>query len=328
MNFEKRRYEFVLEAAQPIAHHSGSLGNQAFIMTRKVRTKDGFSRVPIITADTMRHGMREAAAYAFLDAAGMISESLSEAALRLLFAGGMVTGSAGGSVKLSDYRTMCDLVPSLALFGGCAQNRVIPGRLMVDDAMLICVESGRYVPEWSKDFALEHAGIDSQRAHVEEQTRVLMDPGLSPEKRKLLTAPERLQIEARLETREVAADDADAVLVEQSKSSMLPRSYETIVMGSLFSWGVEASTYSELELDTFHVALSAFLYNAQVGGKRATGHGRLRAVAARNVKVLRPSEAAEIIEPTAIAGRVGSVFRAHVAERKKEIRQFLREVAA
>ena len=68
---QRHRYEFVLEAAQPIAHLAENIGNEGVLMRRKVRTADGsFASVPMVTADTMRHGMREAAAYMFLDAAG------------------------------------------------------------------------------------------------------------------------------------------------------------------------------------------------------------------------------------------------------------------
>ncbi len=65
---DRVRYEFVLEAALPIAHHEGTFGNEAVIMRRKIRQKDGWAKVPIVTGDTMRHGMREAAAYVLLDA--------------------------------------------------------------------------------------------------------------------------------------------------------------------------------------------------------------------------------------------------------------------
>lgn len=123
------KFEFILRADQPIAHHSETFGNQAVSARRKVRQSDGtWAHVPVVSGDAMRHGMREASAYVFLDAAGLLHDGgLSEEALRLLFAGGQVTGSSGGVSKLNDYREMCDLVPPLALFGGCAQNRVIPG---------------------------------------------------------------------------------------------------------------------------------------------------------------------------------------------------------
>ena len=46
---------------------------------------------------------------------------------------------------------------------------------------------------------------------------------------------------------------------------MLPRRYETIVAGSLFSWGLSCVCQSELDVDTLHTMVSAFLTRAVVG---------------------------------------------------------------
>lgn len=329
MTMEKKRYEFVLEAAQPIAHHAESIGNEAVIMRRKLRTRDGWAQVPIVSADTMRHGMREAAAYAFLDAAGLIGSHLSENALRLLFAGGMVSGKGdGGTVSLDAYRELAELVPPLALFGGCASNRVIPGRLQVDDATLICEETTRYVPTWAIDAHLELYGDPlSRRDHVEEVQRVRMDPTLSPEKRKLLTDGDRQAVEHKMLRSEAGHDAGDHVAISAEKSSMMPRRFERVAQGSLFWWACEARCYSDLEIDTFNVSVATFLHHATVGGKRGTGHGLLRPVAAWNIKLNRPSETIDTIE-TGLAPRAGELFRAHVAERKERIAKVLAEVDA
>ena len=230
---EIKRFEFILEAAQPIAHAEESLGNTSVLMRRKVCTPTGrWVRVPCITADTMRHGLREAAAFTYLDAAGLLGEALTEAALRLLFAGGMVTGSAGGSIRLGDYRTMVDLFPPLALLGGCAQNRLIPGRMCVDDATLICEEQAHALPSWVCDWlAAQSRGLDSARAHVEEAQRVRMDPTLDPLKRTLLTTEQDAQIESRLEASEQAATHEDDAGAGRARSSMMPRRYERLAQG-------------------------------------------------------------------------------------------------
>lgn len=273
--------------------------------------------------------MREASAYAFLDAAGLLdSGNLSESALRLLFSGGMVGGRGdGGTLNLDQYRQLCELCPPLALFGGCASNRVIPGRLFVEDAVLVCSETERFLPEWSRA-ELGTTEISSQRAHVEETQRVRMDPMLDPGKRKLLSSGAQADAAKRLESSEAAHVTDDAIAREETKSSMMPRTFERVVQGSLFSWAVSAHTYSDLDVDTLMVALGAFLSRPVVGGKRGTGHGELRVVAARDISVTRPQDRADVIDVTALGGRVGSIFRAHVAERKERIKTFLGEVEA
>lgn len=325
---ETRRIEMLLEAVQPVAHAEQTFGNTSVAMRRKIRLPDGdFVRVPIITADTMRHGMREASSYALLDAAGLLDgRALSEPALRLLFSGGMITGASGGSVKLGDFRELVDLVPPLALFGGCAQNRAIPGRLQVSDALLVCEETRHLVPDW---IAEEAGELASHRDHVEEVQRVRMDPSLDPSKRLLMRPQDQEDAEQRLLLSENASATGDKKAADQHKSSMMPRRHESVVSGSLFSWRVTATTYTELDDDTLMVALGAFLSHAVVGGKRGTGHGRIRCIAARGIELSRPSERTVIDSAAALStGKVGELFRAHVRERSEQIAAFLDKVTA
>ena len=327
---EQVRFDFVLECATPLAHSSESIGNTSLCMREKRRLPDGsFAHVPIITGDCLRHHLREAAAYATLDAAGMLdAPSLGEAALRLLFAGGMITGSESGGVKLDDFRRMVALCPHLGLLGGCAQNRAIPGKVQVDAADLICQETAHRLPEWVTEYLRENGvALQSCRGHIEEVQRVRMDPTLDPGKRKLLTDG-GVSVEQRLLSSEHGKEVGDAVLAQDSKSSMLPRRHETVIAGSLFYWSVCATLHSELELDTFRTMVGAFLRDARVGGKRATGHGRIRPVVAKQITVQRPREAPENLDAGALAPRIGSLFYSHVSERKAEVEAFLRSVDA
>lgn len=329
---KRKRFEFILQAQQPVAHHEGSIGNQAMLMRERIFRLDGTSDlVPVITGDTMRHGLREAAAYATLDAAGLLgSRSFSEASLRLLFSGGQITGSAGGSVKLEDYRQMTDLLPALAILGGCAQNRSIPGRLFVDNAVLICDESSHLLPVWVESWLGDVRGgdvtLDSFRDHIEEETRVRMDPTLDPGKCQLLTDGSKGDVQTRLLTSEAAGETGNAKVKDKEKSTMLPRTAEVIAAGSLFWWGVEATLYSELEEDTFDVMCASFLTNARVGGKRGTGHGLVRSVAGFNVPTAGPMEGATKIE--SLGERVGIIFQRHITDRSEAIAEFLGRVKA
>jgi hypothetical protein len=326
------KYDIILESVQALAHHSETYGNIAVAMRRRIRQTDGsFSDVPIITGDTMRHGLRESAAYALLDAAGLLdSQDLSEPALRLLFAGGMIVGNSGGAAKLGDYRKMVDLIPPLALLGGCAQNRSIPGRMTVDDALLICEETSHILPEYVISWLADHQGsedIASARSHVEEVQRVRMDPSLDPGKRRLLTEGAQAAIENRLLSSESASERGDLVSRDQAKSTMLPRSFETVVQGSLWYWSVEARCWDDMDEESFHVMLSAFLSNgARVGGKRATGHGLVRPIHGWNCHIRRPSENLDSVDIKGLGHRVGTMFRNHVAERSEQIAEFLRGV--
>lgn len=334
-NFEKKRYEFVLEAVQPIAHHSENDGNEAVAFRRSFRVRGGWADIPVITADTCRHGLREAAAFAVLSAANMLTgANLSEASIRLLFAGGMVTGRGdAGSISLDRYRELCELVPTMALFGGCCDNRVIPGRLVVEDAVLICAELDdqrlAHIPRWMFDSAVARYGaVEPSVRHIESQQRVRMDPTTHPERRLLMSADAQVGVTKRLAASEQAHAENDAIAREESKSSMMPRRFEEVKEGSLFAWAVEATTYTALDVDVFNLAVSAWLANARVGGKRGIGRGRVQAVDARNITITRPEENRVPMDTTALAPRIGEAFRAHVAARADRIRDFLRGVNA
>ena len=232
-------------------------------------------------------------------------------------------------MSIKEYQEMVDLVTQLWLLGGCANNRMIPGRLTVEDAVLVCEETLTVLPQWVQDWL---ASIGSTAApmgpHIEEATRVRMDPVNNPHRRKMLAVKEREGEEARLALSEKASMAGDAVLAEQAKSTMMPRTYERLVSGSLFSWQIHAFVDSEMERDLFHVMLLGFLADARVGGKKGTGHGHLVPEAARNIKLTTTAEV-DGFDVTALArGGIGLVFRAHVAERAEKIAAFLSEVEA
>lgn len=330
--FEKATYTTFLKAVTPIAHHAESFGNSAVVMDEPVIQPDGRKvKVPIITGDTMRHGLREAAAYAFLDAAGLLDEPcLSEAALRLLFSGGQLGGPSGSTISISDYRSMVDLVPSLGLLGGCAGNRMQPGRLQVDRALLVCsdamplLQHDPWVMQWleASEFAPPRA-----RSAIDLVQRVRMDPTLNPTSRAMLAAEANASAEDRMLAREAAGDSGDALAIQDSKSSMMPRTFEVVAAGSLFVWSLTATILSELDRDTFDLMLAAWLSNMVVGGKKGTGHGRLVALEPGSKRLLSRPSAPET-EPLPDRGKVGDRFREHVAARKDKIRDFLAKVEA
>jgi len=326
--YELKSYEILMRAETPIAHHQETFGNHAMVFRRKVRQPDGsWADVPYITGDSLRHGLREAAAYVFLDAAGLLDQAdLTEAALRLIFNGGMVSGRGDASnIKLDHYREMVDLMPHLALLGGCASNRVIPGRINVEDAVLVCAESVGIVPEWMVGRV---GALDSGRSHIEEVQRVRMDSTLDPGKRRLLSASAAGEVSNRLLASEDAAGRDESIAIADAKSSMMPRTFETVAAGSMFSWRIVATCMSDLDVDTLHTMLGAFLSSARVGGKRGTGHGRISAVEGRGVVVNRPAENVYSIDTTALAPKVGDLFRAHVRARADKIKPFLQSVDA
>ena len=321
------RYEFLVEAIDPISHEQESLGNASIFCRKKVTQPNG-QRVMVayISGDSIRHQLREAAAYATLHAAGLLDDpQLSEGALRLLFAGGMVTGKGDAAViNLDSYRKLAALFPPLALFGGCTDNRPLPGQIIVDEGNLVCTETIHHAPQWIHGWLDAHKyHIESCRSAVEEVTRVRMDPSLLPEKRHLLSDVARANVEARLLTSERAHETGDAKAKQESKSAMLPRTHERIVQGSLLWCGVEARTYSDVEFDAFAFTLACLLNNFRVGGRGATGHGRLRFVAGARIAFAPSAGSLEQIGAE-LAPKVGELYKAHVVAHKDELAAWIR----
>lgn len=335
MELRQTRLDVILEAETPIAQSEGTEGNHSLAMARKIMLPDGsVVRVPIITADAMRHQMRSAVAHAMLDSAGMLEgegPKLTESALRLVFNGGMLTGRGNANaVKLADYRDLMRKLPSLALFGGCANNHLVAGQLRVQDAQLACEETWHLLPPAVRTWLEEHRGMrgdrPSFRSLLDVEQRVRDDSTRRKATQKLLDPVALDHTQRQLEASERAHADDDAIAREANKSTMLPRTCEVIAPGACFYWSVTATTYDALEEDTFKVSVAAFLANATVGGRGGSGHGRLRPLVGWTTPLARPS-AAESMELDAV-GKVGNIFRAHCQEHAAAIKQALAVVDA
>lgn len=325
---KRTKYEVLLRAKQPIAHAEGTIGNQTLAMRRKIRTADGeIVFVPIVTGDTMRHQMREAAAMVLLDGLGMLeSPELTEAATRLLFNGGMLTAKgAGGGLKLSEFRSLNELIPSLALFGGCANGQLVPGQLEVSDAVPVAEETVTLVPQWMVEKGGE---LVSARDILDEEQRVRFDPMRDPSKVRLLDAGARDAVQRKATAREEAHDAGNDADAQATKSTMLPRTCEVIIPGTLLAWSVIATTYTELEEDTFAMVMGAFLRAPVVGGKRGTGHGLLEALSGNEIPIARPKDAPIGMDLASLSTKRGDIFRAHVRDKAAAIKEALAKVAA
>lgn len=328
---DQRRYEFILEAVRPVVHLSETIGNRGVIARRKIRLPDGeWANVPMISGNQIRHKLRAAGTWCLLDALGMSdTEELLEPTIRLLFNGGeLKKKGTGGAVNFEAYRTLCEMIPTIALLGGCANGTINEGQGSVDYALLICDETMHVMPAWVAEH-LDTTGsrTDEARAHVEEIQNVRGDSVTSPSVSRLLTEGEKVRVNAKLLAKSTARDKGEEVDPD-AKSRMLPYSTESIAMGSLFYWSVAFNVYNDVQLDTLNTMVAAWLARPSVGGRGGSGHGDLRLVTARNIKVARPSEQAQTVAMSELAPKVGSAFYAHVQERADRIKEYLQRVDA
>lgn len=330
MTMQMTRYEFLVRAVQPISHTQENFGNYGVFMRKRIVMPNGsVQSVPYITGDSIRNRARRASTYALLDAAGLLgNEALTESALKLMFAGGGVTEKGDASVvNLDKYRELASLIPTLALFGGCTDNRPLPGQINIDEGNPICSETMHTAPGWVHEW-LSNNGVQvlTQRRLIEEVTRVRMDPTTSPEMVKLLTPTEQIRVNGRLLASEKAHEDGDAIEAKKNKSSAMPRSFERLIEGTLFLCGIEARTYTDLEADTFDYCVGCLLNNFTVGGKQSVGHGRLKFVCGNKIH-FTPTSGNFDDMGTGLAAKTGELFKAHVAAHKEQIVSWLEKCA-
>jgi len=233
----------------------------------------------------------------------------------------------------------------MGILGGCADNRVMPGKFSAGEALLICNETLHYMPDWivrwmgdspvaegvatEAEKAAALVRMDPSRAHIEEQMRVRMDPLLNPGMRTMLLPEHQHSANKRLAAAETAHEGDDPVAKDEAKSAMMPRTYDRIKRGSWFFWTAVVTCHSALDEDTFYVLVEELLNSGpRVGGKQGTGHGLFKAIAGRGIELSRTVERSEDLTGLVGNRKTGDVFRAHVAERKGRIRSFFREVNA
>lgn len=327
--------QFIFEAQTAIAHHAGTEGNHSVQMTSKMRLRDGsFGKLPCITADTLRNLLRRTSSRYLVEACGLVGQ-LTVESMRLLFQGGMLTGKGDGSkVKLDVFREMETLVPTLSLFGGCVQGMMIPGRIQVEEAVLICSESLHKVPPWIVEYLRDELKyeIPSYRAQTEELQRVRMDATMQPEIAHLLSDNARKQIAGRVEARGAAHDSGNEIAAVAAKSTMLPRTYDVICAGACFSWEIRGIFHNELE-EAAYSSLLALLMTTDiaVGGKKGVGNGKivLRKGFANSAMLpeLKPAPVA-MSEITTRNDNLITRYHAHLRDNVDKIREFLLTVDA
>lgn len=325
--------QFILRAETPISQHAGVDNNTAYLQTSKVRQPSGaFVPVPEVTANAIRHQLREIGALLNLQQAGLLGDGktpeLREEALRLLFNGGMLTGKGDSSViRLENWRSMTGALPIIAIMGGCMDAMIVPGQLSVRNARLICAETVHCMPAW----VLEHpeiAGkeVHSWRAQIEEQQRVRFDPTRDPQKRRLLSDSERAKVEQRLLGKEAAR--AKGEHADEDRGRPMPFSFEQVAEGSLWFWEVDATVYTDVEEALLLTMLAIWTVSGHAGGKVGHGNGKLRAVAAVGVPVPFWSPGLEHADLQALAGSRAQVLSDHFARVSEQVRDLLAKVDA
>ncbi|WP_280503005.1 hypothetical protein [Nocardia farcinica] len=150
----------------PLHHGAGNSGNTALLRSETVIQPDGTqAQVPFVSANSVRHGLRNALAWHLATTLDLPDGSLSKPVVDLLWSGGAVT-STGAQTNLELPRKIEAVLPMLGLLGYAAQSDIISGTLRVDPLILVCRENAWRLPPTAA--ALPHAGKGAAAYRGEE----------------------------------------------------------------------------------------------------------------------------------------------------------------
>ena len=140
----KIQYVATIESA--FHHGAGTSGNTARLRTQEVIQPGGYlAHVPFLSANSIRHGLRNALAWHVAKTLGLPDGSLTKNEVGLLWSGGAVT-QTGAETNLDLNRRLDSALPMLGLLGYAAKSDINVGLLRVSDMILVCEENQARLP--------------------------------------------------------------------------------------------------------------------------------------------------------------------------------------
>jgi len=266
------RYDVLITSLTPIVHSSGTVGNEALLMTERVVDPDdpqGLPQdVPCLTGNSLRHALREALAHLTLRTLDLELGSLPVAAQHFLLSGGSL-GRQAETLDVAGYRRALELFPYLGLFGGGLGSLLIPGKLQVAYAILLCAQNAWRVRLLCPPLTELAGDLQPAEEYRERRQATRHDARRGLLARHALRPEDRDAWEQSLSSEEGATD-----------SNQMIFAYEAVCAGARWLWQVGGVLMTPLEHSALVCALLALGARGQLGAKGATGHGAvaLRAV--------------------------------------------------
>lgn len=159
----KIEYTATLESA--FHHGAGTSGNTQRLRTQEVIRPDGsIAHVPFLSANSIRHGLRDALAWHVVKTLALQPGTLTKTAVSLLWSGGAVT-TTGAETNLDLTRRADQALPMLGLLGYAAQSDITAGTLRVSDGILVCEENQARTPIPATHKAAHYRGEEFGTRH-------------------------------------------------------------------------------------------------------------------------------------------------------------------
>ena len=252
---------------EPLHQGGDSTGTTLAELRREEFIVDGrIERIPVISANSIGHALREATAYWFMDRAGIRRFEASQMrAVNLLFSGGgkVRKVNSPGYISVAEDRELRALFPPLSIFGGSFGNRMLKGRLRVGSGIPVCRETVESLPDWLKPSASL-----SVYDLIQELNFSTFDPRENADYEHFLDAKIFEQYRAEQEERR-KKNKAGAEM-------KLRRSVECLKAGTKLWFELRLQYPTTIDLGTFLGGLGYFYERPFLGGKRNRGFGRIK----------------------------------------------------
>lgn len=265
------RIEGAATLLSSLSHGGERAGTVSYFRREKILSPSGaVTEVPIVSGNALRGLLRDHAAMVFWRALG--SPPLPTAVFHLLWSGGALAKAGGG--KVLDARRLTrvrQLVPLVSLFGGSGAGRIIEGKLAVGKLTPVCGETAHILPA---DLVSANAPSMWELLQIEEFTR------RDDSKRDVLTvAIEGAPTPADTEQMdlEMIHDAPATASTTDGPAQQMRYGVETLAIGTQLHWWISLRGVTDVETALFAAAVDAWTSEgAHIGGRSATGHGRLR----------------------------------------------------
>lgn len=216
-----------IDLTAPFHHGAGTAGNTSLLRTQDVVQPDGtVSRVPFLSAASIRHALRDALAWHTAHTLNIEPGSLSKGIVDLLWTGGAVS-STGAKTDLDMMRRVEEHYPALSLLGYAAKSDIITGTLRASDLIVVCQENDWRLPENLR-------GARRAAAYRAEEFGTRHDQATSPAGRYLAVVDEVDTTQMIWDTQTLAAGSTlhGAVSLTPAATSM----HHTILGAALALW--------------------------------------------------------------------------------------------
>lgn len=258
------RIEGVATLLSSLSHGGEHAGTVGFLRREKIAQPEGGTvDVPIVSGNALRGLLRDHAADVFWRALGQ--PELPVAVFHLLWSGGSLS-RAGTSKSLSAHQLarVRELVPLVSLFGGSGAGRIIEGKLSVGKLVPVCTETAHILPDGLVPSESVWAMLQVEEfTRRDDAKRDLLQPAIGTG-----DGGGQLALDTGTAEPDVEVD---------GPAQQMRYGVETLAAGTRLHWWMSLRHVTAAERDLFVAALDSWTTDgAHIGGRSATGHGRLR----------------------------------------------------